>query len=398
MDIRSFIQTGWDETVRDARNSTDETLIKLPYPYTVPCKGGMFQEMYYWDTYFACRGLLLSGRVDLVKNNLKNFMYLLHTYGFIPNGSRLHFLTRSQPPFFGLMVRDYYNATGDRTLLAEAYEALLVEYKFWTENRMSDTGLNCYGAQNAEGDYAFYKEMYEGRVHTTLSDDTAYWGLQIIAEAESGWDFNPRFAGRCHEYNPVDLNSLLYFDETYLGEMERILGRGDGAAWDARAALRRERMIALMTAEDGVLYDYSYVDGKRSHIVSCASFFPYFVGMLSDGAPLGKVLEKLELSHGLQATEACEGNYQWGQTNGWACLHLVAVEALEAAGRAEDALRIARKYVALVEKSYAETDRLWEKYNVDTGDNNAVGEYGTPEMLGWSAGVYLACKNKIETA
>jgi alpha,alpha-trehalase len=29
-----------------------------------------------------------------------NFAYLLDTYGFIPNGNRSYYLTRSQPPFF----------------------------------------------------------------------------------------------------------------------------------------------------------------------------------------------------------------------------------------------------------------------------------------------------------
>ena len=36
-----------------------------------------------------------------------------------------------------------------------------------------------------------------------------------------------------------------------------------------------------------------------------------------------------------------------------------------------------------------------EKYNIFDGSANAIGEYGTPEMLGWTAGVYLALKNVI---
>ena len=38
-------------------------------------------------------------------------------------------------------------------------------------------------------------------------------GRNIIAEWESGWDYNPRYSGRCTDYNPVDPNCLLYHDE-----------------------------------------------------------------------------------------------------------------------------------------------------------------------------------------
>ncbi len=43
---------------------------------------------------------------------LDNFATIIRSYGFIPNGFRQYYLTRSQPPFFFLMVKD----------LAAAYE------------------------------------------------------------------------------------------------------------------------------------------------------------------------------------------------------------------------------------------------------------------------------------
>ena len=38
---------------------------------------------------------------------------------------------------------------------------------------------------------------------------------------------------------------------------------------------------------------------------------------------------------------------------------------------------------------FAAHGKLFEKYNGLTGDIDAVSEYGTPEMLGWTAGVYM---------
>lgn len=44
---------------------------------------------------------------------------MIKSYGFIPNGFRIYYLNRSQPPFFGLMVRD----------LAQAYRKKGMESK-----------------------------------------------------------------------------------------------------------------------------------------------------------------------------------------------------------------------------------------------------------------------------
>lgn len=92
-----------------------------------------------------------------------------------------------------------------------------------------------------------------------------------------------------------------------------------------------------------------------------------------------------------------DGNYQWGADNGWACLQLIACKGLLACGRLADAKRIARKYIALVERCCEQTGHLWEKYNVRNGSHGAVDEYGTPQMLGWSAGVYQALCAIFET-
>ncbi len=80
----------------DEKNNTS-SLLPLPYPYVVP--GGRFREIYYWDSYFTMLGLLESQEDSLVVNMIRNFGYLIDTYGFIPNGNRSYYLGRSQPPF-----------------------------------------------------------------------------------------------------------------------------------------------------------------------------------------------------------------------------------------------------------------------------------------------------------
>jgi len=391
--LQQYIANGWDKTVRtitreEAEASRDGKLY-LPYPYTVPCEENMFQSMFYWDTYFACRGLHLSGRSELVANNLRNFIYMIDTYGFIPNGSLKVFLNRSQPPFFGMMLKDYYDATGDSELFSDGLRALRAELEFWYTRRRSANGLNHYSCDADEKTYIGGVSMYEERTGVKREGDREYLGKNVFAEAESGWDFCGRFGGRCLEYNAVDLNSLLYFDEMLLAEY---LDGEEAKIYADRAAARKQKMTALMRGEDGIFYDYCYTTGKRSKVKSCASFYPLFVGLTDSDTGVDVLLEALELDFGVQAAEPTDGNYQWGESNGWACLQLVACEALASCGRTHDARRVAEKYVALVEKCFDATGHLWEKYNVRDGSSNAVGEYGTPTMIGWSAGVYQTLK------
>ena len=136
---------------------------------------------------------------------------------------------------------------------------------------------------------------------------------------------------------------------------------------------------------------------KLSPVRSAASFFPYFVGMCNADTGVDALLDALELPFGLQAAEPVAGTaFQWGDQNGWACLQLVAVEGLLRVGRRADALRIAEKFVHTVEQTFTQTGKLFEKYNVQKGNADAVSEYGTPEMMGWTAGTYLALKKILQ--
>ena len=78
------------------------SLIPLPNSYIVP--GGRFREVYYWDTYFTLLGLMVSDQEKMAQNMVDNFSFLIDSIGFIPNGNRVYYLGRSQPPFFSLLV------------------------------------------------------------------------------------------------------------------------------------------------------------------------------------------------------------------------------------------------------------------------------------------------------
>ena len=106
------------------------TLLPLPYPYVVP--GGRFREVYYWDSYFTMLGLEQSGKHTLAVDMLKDFAFEIDRYAHIPNGNRSYYLSRSQPPFFALMVQliaQHDDAATYVTYLPE----LQAEYNWWMQ-------------------------------------------------------------------------------------------------------------------------------------------------------------------------------------------------------------------------------------------------------------------------
>ena len=106
--------------------------VPLPHPYVVP--GGRFREIFYWDSYFTMLGLKESGEVDLMRGMLDNFAYLIDQFGFIPNGNRTYFLSRSQPPYFSLMVNLLAEIDGPNVFMKYGPQ-LQQEYSFWMDGR-----------------------------------------------------------------------------------------------------------------------------------------------------------------------------------------------------------------------------------------------------------------------
>ncbi len=399
--VKDYILQNWPNTIRE--NKEDKgNLIGLPKPYTVPCMDGMFQELYYWDTYFTNVGLILSGMVEQAKNNVDNMLYLIDRYGFMPNGSRTFYLSRSQPPFLSQMVREVYKITGDKLWLRKAYDGLTKEYAFWQQERMTPVGLERYYGQ-MEDKTAFGAYMCE-RFSMPVPEDKATveeYGACMLSFAESGWDCTSRVGLKGHEYVWADLNALLYGMEQNMAGFATILANGEAPMWASRAAIRKAKMDELLWDEAiGGFCDYRFVEQKRGDLISTAMFYPLFAGAADErqAAKTVALLAKLEQPYGVACCEAREdiADLQWDYPHGWACQQYVVIQGLLRYGYTEDAKRIARKYTSVVEANFETTHNLWEKYNVVTGLVSETKEYETPPMMGWSAGVYLACLNILE--
>lgn len=401
--VEKYIKNNWESVIRT--NTEDSgTLIGLPFPYTVPCSEGKFQELYYWDTYFTNVGLILSDRVELAKNNIDNMLFLAEKFGFMPNGNRYYYQYRSQPPFLSQMVREVYKQITDKDWLSKAYPILCKEYDFWQHERMTSTELNRYYGQKKS--YLSEADNWCRRIKVPLPESEAEqerYGESAYSMCESGWDCSSRFGYYAQDIVPVDLNALLYGIEDNMAFFSNELSLNKADLWNERKEKRLKLMNKIMWDEKiGAFCDYDFRLKQKSTLCSTAMFYPLACRLTTDeqARKTVAVLSKLEQPYGVAGCENREDimQLQWDYPHGWACQQFMVIKGLSNYGYHEDAVRIAKKYIGVVERNFESSGNLWEKYNVVDGTVSVTKEYETPTMMGWSAGVYLYCADCIRKA
>src|SRR6185437_3270836 len=73
----------WLLNARRYHPHDDASLLGLPKPYIIPSyadEGFDYDELYYWDSYFICQGLLDDEHKDLVEGILEDLMTLFKRY------------------------------------------------------------------------------------------------------------------------------------------------------------------------------------------------------------------------------------------------------------------------------------------------------------------------------
>ncbi|EFK6537360.1 alpha,alpha-trehalase [Escherichia coli] len=336
--LREHIDGLWPVLTRSTENTEKwDSLLPLPEPYVVP--GGRFREVYYWDSYFTMLGLAESGHWDKVADMVANFAHEIDTYGHIPNGNRSYYLSRSQPPFFALMVELLAQHEGDAAL-KQYLPQMQKEYAYWMDNPHQ---LNT--------------------LRTT----------SIV---------------------PVDLNSLMF-------KMEKILARASKAAGDNAMANQYETLANarqkgiekyMWNDQQGWYADYDLKSHKVRNQLTAAALFPLYVNAAAkDRANKMATATKTHLLQpgGLNTTSVKSGQ-QWDAPNGWAPLQWVATEGLQNYGQKEVAMDISWHFLTNVQHTYDREKKLVEKYDVSTtGTGGGGGEYPLQDGFGWTNGVTL---------
>ena len=386
------------------------SLIPLPHPYVVP--GGRFGEIYYWDSYFTMLGLQVDGREDLVRSMVDNFAYLIDLLGFIPNGNRTYFLSRSQPPFFSLMVTLLSEMEGEKTLLRYLAQ-LEAEYAFWMDGadklkpgrvwrrvvKLSDAEvLNRYFDDVPAPRPESYRE--DVQLARASGRNKAELWLDLRAACESGWDFSSRWLQAEDQLAsilttrliPVDLNCLLYHLELTL--MRAHLLARNKAASEAmeRAAQLRSEAIQKYTwnATKGWFEDFNFNENKGTGKLTLATVYPLFFKMATQAQAVAVAtnVEAQLLKAGGLLTTPVHSAQQWDAPNGWAPLQWMAISGFRNYGLDDLATTIRNRWVALNKRVYSNTGKLLEKYNVEDMELPAGGgEYPVQDGFGWTNGV-----------
>ena len=405
--VIEHIEELWEVLKRKADTPVEgSSLIALPYPYIVP--GGRFEEIYYWDTYFTMLGLAKSHKWDVIENMIENFAYLINEFGFIPNGNRTYFLSRSQPPYFSSMIELLASHKGNH-IYVKYLNVLQKEYNYWMDESLTTKHVVNMPDGNVLNRYYDQKdtprpEAYGHELKTAEQYDGDYALLfkNLRAACESGWDFSGRWfadgktltAIETTDIIPVDLNCLLFHLESSLALAYRYADNTEKSNEYTKKAMLRENAINtfLYDEEEGWYYDYHISKKKLNSHQTIAGITPFFF----DIPPSEKIIKAAAivrekfLKDGGVVTTLINTGQQWDWPNGWAPLQWITIKALDDYGEAELAIEIAKRWAMHNIKVYRNTGKLMEKYNViDTHLTAGGGEYRSQDGFGWTNGVLL---------
>lgn len=412
--LREHIDGLWPVLTRTTDSAGKwDSLLPLPKPYVVP--GGRFREIYYWDSYFTMLGLAESGHWDKIEDMVTNFGHEIDTWGHIPNGNRSYYLSRSQPPFFSLMVELLATHDGDEALKTWLPQ-MEKEYQYWMEgaDTLQPGQANKRVVKLSDGSVLnrYWDDRDTPRPESWLDDVTTAKNnpnrpateiyRDLRSAAASGWDFSSRWMDdpnqlgtiRTTSIVPVDLNALMF-------KMEKMLARGYQAAgdsakasqYDALANARQKGIEAnLWNEKEGWYADYDLKTKKVRNQLTAAALYPLFVNAAAkDRADKVAIAAKERLlKPGGIATTTVNSGQQWDAPNGWAPLQWVATAGLQNYDQQKLAMEVSWRFLTNVQHTYDREKKLVEKYDVSTtGTGGGGGEYPLQDGFGWTNGVTL---------
>ncbi|KAA6417621.1 MAG: putative trehalase-like, partial [Trebouxia sp. A1-2] len=258
----------WQDLCREVNESvlTQPQLHSLlPLPGITAIPGDRFRELYYWDSYWVIKGLLVSGMTETATSETRNLLSLLETYGHVPNGARVYYINRSQPPMLSNMVLAVYEVTQDDDFLAYALPLLVSEHQYWTSPPKQVTVATASGNYNLS---RYYADWFAPRPESYLEDYTSAEGMSadeqkslwhdLASGAESGMDFSSRWFSdpsnittiQTTRIIPAELNAYLYQMEINVADMADMMGNGSLAtSFRGYAASRKVAINALMYSQ-----------------------------------------------------------------------------------------------------------------------------------------------------
>ncbi|VDN50262.1 unnamed protein product [Dracunculus medinensis] len=405
------------------------SLLYVPHPFIIP--GGRFREFYYWDSFWILKGLLFSEMQETAKGIIRNLAYMVENHGFVPNGGRVYYLIRSQPPLLSPMLYEYYLATGDLDFVLEILPILEKEYNFWLLNRAG----SFYNEEKSENFVYFqhravmktprpesYREDMDLVKNLSTKAERELMWSNVASAAETGWDFSTRWFAqsgpsmhhmksiRTISIVPVDLNAFMCINARILAALFEITGNFTKVLlYQARYEQAKFAMKEMHWNEtDGIWYDYDLDSKLHSNTYYVSNALPLYAKCYDeDDVVPHRVYEYLKregilnFTKGLPTSLAMGSEQQWDKENAWPPMVHMVIEGFRTTGEPElmqAAEKMATQWLAVTYKSYIRTHSMFEKYNVsaliEETSGGSGGEYEVQTGFGWTNGVILDLLDK----
>jgi hypothetical protein len=153
-------------------------------------------------------------------------------------------------------------------------------------------------------------------------------------------------------------------------------------------------LAAAYDPSSGFFYDVRWRTGERvTDRPTLAAAAPLYFGLASaaQGRAVAARMERDFLKPGGFVTTLIASGQQWDAPNGWPPLQWLTIEGVRRYGRTDLADLARDRWIALNRRTYRNTGKMTEKYDVvDANRPAGGGEYPTQDGFGWSNGVALA--------
>lgn len=424
-DFASNLNAIWLELGRKMKNDVKEnpelySIIYVENPVIVP--GGRFREFYYWDSYWIIRGLLLCEMHHTAKGMLENFLSIVERYGFIPNGGRIYYSMRSQPPLLIPMIKTYMDTTKDYDFAMASVEIMEREFDYFMLNHTFIYKGHLFARYGDKSSgprpESFREDVETGQDFNETERENHY--SELKAAAESGMDFSSRWFINADGTNegdlrdlktryiiPVELNAILYWNAKIIAEIYNMTGNTERVDYYTQKATQfRAAVDWLWDDESGAWLDYDMINDKRRPYFTPTNLSPLWMRCYDPARRqhiADRVLQyindtKLDDYPGGVPNSLQHTGEQWDWPNVWPPMQhilVVGLENLEDDRTNELAYRWAQRWVQTNYIAYRETESMYEKYlATEVGGHGGGGEYGVQKGFGWSNGVIMDLLNR----
>lgn len=174
---------------------------------------------------------------------LENFLSVIDRFGFIPNGGRIYFIARSQPPLLSGMIKSYVESTHDLNFAIASIELLVREFDYFMTNKtvmVRGHRLARYIDHTSGPRPESYREDVEVGKEFNTEEERQNFYSECKAGGESGMDFSSRWFINENGENigslkdlktrsiiPVELNAILHWNAKIIAEFYGYAGNNE---------------------------------------------------------------------------------------------------------------------------------------------------------------------------